>query len=123
VALDPQVASWLQRVAALELPSYDQVTPAVARRMIEAGTFELARPAESVANVEDLIAGGVPARLYEPDHAEGGILVWFHGGGWVIGSHARYADDSRLSEDDRGARSVRRGGRPCRRRRARSACP
>ena len=84
--LDPQVASWLERAAALGLPSYHQVTPAEARRMIEAGTSDLAAPAEVVARVEGVDAGGVRARLYEPEHVEGGILVWFHGGGWVIGS-------------------------------------
>ena len=31
-------------------------------------------------------AGGVPARLYRPSGDDGlGLLVYFHGGGWVVG--------------------------------------
>jgi acetyl esterase len=86
VPLDPQAAAWLERVAALGLPAYDEVTPAEARLMLERGTPELAGPAEAVARVEEIDAGGVRARLYEPDDAGQGVLVWFHGGGWVIGS-------------------------------------
>ena len=35
----------------------------------------------------DVDAGGVPARLYlpEPSGELPGLLIWFHGGGWVIG--------------------------------------
>ena len=40
---------------------------------------------ESVARIEDLDTDGVSARLYTPEHSEGGVLVWFHGGGWVLG--------------------------------------
>ncbi|HET8717113.1 MAG TPA: alpha/beta hydrolase [Nocardioidaceae bacterium] len=45
-----------------------------------------AEPAESVARVEDVDAGGVPARLYR--HVAGehtGVLVFLHGGGFVFG--------------------------------------
>jgi acetyl esterase len=43
-------------------------------------------PPDAVASVEDVDAGGVPARVYRP-HAAGrpGALVYFHGGGWVVG--------------------------------------
>ncbi|HVF75177.1 MAG TPA: alpha/beta hydrolase [Acidimicrobiales bacterium] len=34
---------------------------------------------------EDATADGVPVRLYRPDDAVG-TLVWFHGGGWCLGS-------------------------------------
>lgn len=37
-----------------------------------------------VARVEDLDAGGVPARLYAPDDAPG-TLLYLHGGGFVMG--------------------------------------
>lgn len=37
---------------------------------------------------QDVDAGGVAARLYLPEPTDGptGLLVWFHGGGWVLGS-------------------------------------
>jgi len=32
------------------------------------------------------IEGGLPARLYRPDNALDALVVYFHGGGWTIGS-------------------------------------
>jgi acetyl esterase len=40
---------------------------------------------EAVASTEDLNADGVPARLYRPQGGEDAVLVWFHGGAWMIG--------------------------------------
>jgi acetyl esterase len=39
---------------------------------------------EPVARVEDVLAGGVPARLYVPDGAPG-VLLYLHGGGFALG--------------------------------------
>ncbi|HEX4182187.1 MAG TPA: alpha/beta hydrolase [Caulobacteraceae bacterium] len=36
--------------------------------------------------VSDLAIGEIGARLYTPDTAGGGLVVYFHGGGWVAGS-------------------------------------
>ncbi len=42
-----------------------------------------------MADVRDVEAAGVPVRVYTPNgKGPFGILVWFHGGGWVIGSVA-----------------------------------
>ncbi len=48
-------------------------------------------PGEEVANVEDRTipgpAGEIPVRIYTPaDRSTGGVLTWFHGGGWVVGN-------------------------------------
>lgn len=41
---------------------------------------------EPVATVEQVLADGVPARLYRPlDGDDGAALVWFHGGAWMVG--------------------------------------
>jgi acetyl esterase len=40
---------------------------------------------EPVAGVEEVSAAGVPARLYRPVGGEARILVWLHGGAWVVG--------------------------------------
>jgi acetyl esterase len=50
-------------------------------------------PRVEVARVEDVDAGGVPARLYVPDGATD-VLLYLHGGGFVIGdlvSHDGFA--------------------------------
>lgn len=81
--LHPQAHVLIQALAQLGFPPLESGTPQQAR------DGRLARgvaPAEHVHEVRDLDAGGVPARLYRPSAASDlGLLVYFHGGGWVIG--------------------------------------
>jgi acetyl esterase len=47
---------------------------------------------EPVAQAVEVTANGVPGRLYWPVNYRDGILVWLHGGGWMLGdsfSHDR----------------------------------
>ncbi|MGI9597423.1 MAG: alpha/beta hydrolase [Acidimicrobiales bacterium] len=39
-----------------------------------------------MADVTELQLGDVPIRRYRPDEATGAAVVFFHGGGWVVGS-------------------------------------
>jgi acetyl esterase len=48
-----------------------------------ARTFQGER--EPVAAVEEILAGGVPSRLYVPEREPSDVLVWLHGGGWQAG--------------------------------------
>jgi acetyl esterase len=41
---------------------------------------------EAVASVTQVSAQGVPARLYWPRQYRKGVLVWLHGGAWMLGS-------------------------------------
>ena len=46
-----------------------------------------AGPAEDVYAIGDLDADGVPVRVYRPSSDDGlPVVVYFHGGGWTIGS-------------------------------------
>lgn len=56
---------------------------AVRRSMVAAVPDEVG-PGRPIRDVVDLDAGGVPARLYK-DEADAGVLVYAHGGGWVMG--------------------------------------
>ena len=78
---------------AANLPPYEQSTPADARaRMDMIGMLE--SPAEPVSVVRDFTIAGpqqeLPLRLYSPTSLKQmgpqPALVYFHGGGWVIGS-------------------------------------
>jgi len=40
---------------------------------------------EPVASIDDVDAGGVPARLYRAEDAGRDGFVWIHGGGWMLG--------------------------------------
>lgn len=85
--LDPQAQQVIEQLAALGFPPVHTVSPAQAR--INARMRPRAAGPE-VARVENRRIPGpacdIPVRLYTP--AGTGpfpILVWFHGGGWVVG--------------------------------------
>lgn len=63
------------------------VEEARARVLIEARTFE--GPKYGVGRVDDMTVDGadgpLPARLYVPSSRDDGLLVYFHGGGFVVG--------------------------------------
>jgi acetyl esterase len=64
------------------------VPPEEARAGYSVAAKEQFGPVDEVFAVEDRDAGGVPVRLYRPVETTGprAALVYFHGGGWVIGS-------------------------------------
>jgi acetyl esterase len=57
-----------------------------ARAAMLRDTPAVAGPPIAVADVRDVDAAGVLARLYRPDGASGGALLFMHGGGWALGS-------------------------------------
>jgi acetyl esterase len=88
--LDPQARAFLDQMAALNLPPRWAMTPQEARDQYEASIAALP-PGEPVARVEDRVvpspAGAIPVRVYTPQgDGTRPALVFFHGGGWVIGS-------------------------------------
>ena len=89
VDIDPQMQIILQQIAAAGLPSFADMSPAEAR-LLPAVTQEL----ESVAEVEsfdiDVPGGTITVRAYrDSDHASPAV-IFFHGGGWVLGSIESY---------------------------------
>jgi len=90
VSLHPQVEQLLERVAKSPLPLLHEVPAHVARRIYRDTRAALAPGAPEVADVRLLIAPGpVALRYYRPQGARADeqlpALVYFHGGGWVIG--------------------------------------
>jgi len=91
VALDPQVKTVLDQLASLNGPPIQELGVTEARALLERLAAIGGPPAE-VARVEDRTfagpAGDVPVRIYRPTDDAGPqpVLVWFHGGGWVLGS-------------------------------------
>jgi acetyl esterase len=86
VPLDPQAAAYLDRLRELALPPYWEIGPVAARRRMEDDAPGLFGEPDAVASVEDADADGVPVRVYRSDERDLPGLVWFHGGGWTIGS-------------------------------------
>jgi acetyl esterase len=85
--LDPQARATIDAVAALGLPPFEQGTPQAARDGLAARRQLTTAPKAPVHRVEDRLAGAVPVRIYRPS-AERPLptMVYFHGGGWVLGS-------------------------------------
>jgi acetyl esterase len=82
--LHPQAVSLLELIAQLGEPPLEECTPEVARANRAARQRP---PTEAIHDVRDVDAGGVAARLYRPnDRTDLGLLVYLHGGGWVLGS-------------------------------------
>lgn len=83
MALHPQTVQLLEFIAALDDPPFEQDTPVAARARRAARRLP---PTVDVAEIRDVDAAGVPARLYHPNPGvTTGLTVFFHGGGWVIG--------------------------------------
>jgi acetyl esterase len=86
--LDPQMKSLLDAMVAAKVPAFHTLTPAEARA--NAARRAAQGPPEPVARVEDRTirgtGGELPIRIYTPAGAGPfGALVYFHGGGWVVG--------------------------------------
>jgi acetyl esterase len=86
VTLDPQAKAWLDERRALGVKPYDQLPVEEGRRLADEGAAALFGEPDPVESVEDSFADGVPVRVYRPAASNPGVLVYFHGGGWVIGS-------------------------------------
>jgi acetyl esterase len=89
-ALDPGISSVLDAAAAAGRPPLTALTPEQNRDRVRAGNA-LCGGGPALARVADILCDGVACRLYEPDDAHAGALVYLHGGGWVTGD-LDYAD-------------------------------
>ena len=67
-------------------PAYDELPVPEARRELEHEAVGVDGKPWEVAEVKSVEAGGRPARLYVPEVDRGGLLVYFHGGGGVLGT-------------------------------------
>jgi acetyl esterase len=93
MAIDPQVQAVIEMVIRSGRPAYHQLSPKDARQL-----FRETRPASTptppeIGVVRDVVAestaGAIPLRVYRPRGVAAGVpvpaLIFFHGGGWVIG--------------------------------------
>ena len=93
MALDPQAANVIDLVVKSGRPAYHTLSPKEARQLFRETRPASTPPAPQVGDVRDLVAEGplgpIPLRVYRPagvtDSRRLPALVFFHGGGWVIG--------------------------------------
>jgi acetyl esterase len=89
MALDPQAAAFLEQIKAIGGPQLHELPVPLAREAMKA-MATLQAPGEPVANVANRTlpgpTGEIPVRIYTPAGTPPfPVLVYFHGGGWVIG--------------------------------------
>jgi acetyl esterase len=92
MALDQATTALLEQLAASGPPLHE-LTPAEARGVMAAMRGEQA-PGPDMASVRDTrvrASGGfVPVRVLVPVEPPRGVIVYYHGGGWVIGGLADF---------------------------------
>ena len=89
--MQPDVEMMLDVMATLELPPIEAMSPAEARGFMDASATMRA-PGPDVGEIVDGTfpgaAGDLEYRIYRPASAgPHPIVVYYHGGGWVLGSH------------------------------------
>ena len=95
MALHPQVKGFLENLAAANVPAFHQMTPELCRATFRQLVTSLPPGPAKIASSRDLDipgpAGPLPLRIYTP--AGPGpfpVLMYFHGGGFVIGDRDTY---------------------------------
>src|SRR3989442_14016475 len=80
--LAPRVVEWLEANPMMSEPFEDFSPEMLALARSPVG----GPPTRAVARVADDVVDGIPVRIYEHDHPPAGLVVYFHGGGFCIGS-------------------------------------
>lgn len=88
--LNPQAQALLAHMEQEGLPPFEQMSVPFAREVM-GGFRELQGEPEPVGEVRDVLAAGpagrLPVRVYHPSPGTAlPLMVYFHGGGWVIGN-------------------------------------
>ena len=87
--LDTDMKALLDQMAAAKLQSFHEMTPQAAREQMSRRTA--GGDPVPIGRVENRVVAGpngdIPIRIYTPSgNGPFGALVYFHGGGWVVGS-------------------------------------
>jgi acetyl esterase len=95
VAVAPEIRALLDQAATSGRPPLHHQSVAQARAFHDQDAAALNGPAAPVAAVGDRVvpgpAGELPVRVYTPEgEPPFPIVVWFHGGGWVVGTLDTY---------------------------------
>lgn len=110
MAVHPEITALLEQLAALRLPPLFSGPAPAARERIRAVVLGAQDPAAltPVGGVEDTVipgpAGDVAVRVYRPDGAgPHPTVLFFHGGGWVVGDLDTHDEPARRICRDVGA--------------------
>ncbi|SIR06269.1 acetyl esterase [Haladaptatus litoreus] len=86
--MDDEMAAAVERIEAMGVPPWHAMSVESARR-IEDDVFTPDEQ-EEIHFIRDLSIpgpeGDIPIRVYRPDVADAPVVVFYHGGGWVLGT-------------------------------------
>ncbi len=89
VSVHPQAQQVLDGKAASGAPPLWELSPDEGRAIVDA-TGSMIPAGPDLESVRDIVipsqAGGMPARVYSPSSSAPGLVLYFHGGGWVVGT-------------------------------------
>lgn len=92
MALDEATAAYVAKVAPEQKPLREMTVSQA--RAGEAAQAELLEPGPQLAEVRNtrvVVAGGwMPVRIFLPNERPRGAIVFYHGGGWVLGTIDEY---------------------------------
>ena len=105
--LDRGIQKILDGMNALEGPPAHEVPIEQARAGHELETERLSGPGEDVGEIRDVelpsASGPIPVRIYRPLEPAGGVVAYFHGGGWAVGSIESFDTVCRALANESGA--------------------
>jgi acetyl esterase len=109
MALHPQAQKFLDMAAEAGGPPLSEMTVEQARGLPPL-LGQLVGEGPAVESVRDIEipgpAGTIPARVYEPSASPSGTVVYYHGGGWVVGGLDDWDAILRMLAVESGARIV-----------------
>ncbi len=101
LAVDTQVMLKLQQVARVPLA---ETLPIPEGRLEILHQSRVTGGTQPIGAVRDLPVGDLPGRLYTPTEPGSGLLVFFHGGGWMYGDLDSHDASCRFLAERSGAR-------------------
>lgn len=109
--LTAKMAGVIDRMARAHQAPYHTLTPAQAKAAYEKGAGVLEVPKPQLARVEDFAipardGHALPARLYAPSQARLPVMLFFHGGGFTVGSIATHDTLCRVLSEKSGCAVV-----------------
>jgi acetyl esterase len=109
--LTARMAGVVDRMARAHQAPYYTLTPAEAKAAYEKGAGVLEVPKPRLARIEDFAmpardGHALPARLYAPSQARLPVLLFFHGGGFTVGSIATHDTLCRVLSEKSGCAVV-----------------